>query len=301
MPFQLQTLVQPRSIAAVTQSNENSLSDRQAGSSWVVHCAGRIPFSVSISGTSRLHNSAFLLQTRNLPRQTNIILALSFLAGRRSSQTNANAEGISALTVAYAGDVSVTSKATPRPALNGVNALSQATAAATASSNVAQTNSNSLTAATEGDMGSTTIPFVLTGTSTNATVCACRWSASQSGRYRCHSAVPLPAFVVQNQDVEQTNFNLQGLAATSIATAGDVTVTREGDTAAGADGINATSYASATSAVDSSVAQTNTNTASATTSGEAAAILQGPFEPYGPDTSYPYPWILTSRQSDHLT
>ena len=83
--------------------------------------------------------------------------------------------------------------------------------------------------------------------------------------------------MVQNQDVEQTNFNLQGIAATSIATAGDVTVTREGDTVAGADGINATSNASATSAVDSSVSQTNTNSASATTSGDGAAILQGPF------------------------
>ena len=72
--------------------------------------------------------------------------------------------------MASAGDVSVASEGDTEAGLNGVNAVSEATAAATASSDVTQNNSNSLTAATEGDIGSTTVPFVLTGSSTTSSV-----------------------------------------------------------------------------------------------------------------------------------
>ena len=72
----------------------------------------------------------------------------------------------------------------------------------------------------------------------------------------------------------QANVNLQLLAAASEASSGNVAVESEGDTDAGGHGIIPASEAVAGASVDSTVTQSNINSASATTAGDLTAILQ---------------------------
>ena len=116
----------------------------------------------------------------------------------------------------------------------GINAVSAATAGAAVDNSVTQSNTNSLTASTQGDLG----------------------------------------LIAQSQEALQANVNLQLLAAASEAISGNVAVESEGDTDAGGHGIIAVSAAVAGASVDSTVTQSNTNSASATTAGDLTAILQ---------------------------
>ena len=171
------------------------------------------PFTASLSGT----------------------LATSFDGGQEVIQENVNEQLIAAGSLAVSGDVTVSSDGYTSADGIGINAVSSATAGAKIDNGVTQSNSNTLSASTEGDLG----------------------------------------LVDQAQEAEQVNENLQLLVAGSAASSGDVSVESKGDTDAGGNGIVAASTAVAGADLDSSVTQTNSNGASASTAGDLTAINQG--------------------------
>ena len=84
----------------------------------------------------------------------------------------------------------------------------------------------------------------------------------------------LAAVILQDQDVDQTNFNGQLALATSIVGSGDVTVSNKGKTEAKEDGIEAVSNATSGATINNTVTQTNTNNLSGSTEGALALLTQ---------------------------
>ena len=152
-----------------------------------------------------------------------------------------------ATAVAIAGDVSVNNDGDTKSGVSGINAVSSATAgAATVNNTTNQTNINSLNATTAGP---------------SATIVQRQASEGGGG-------------------VDQTNESEDLSFATSVAIAGDVSVSNKGDNEAENSGINAASSAIAgASTINNVVIQTNTNslTAATTTTGAGASIRQTQF------------------------
>ena len=121
------------------------------------------------------------------------------LTAQEVDETNSNDGDFDFDASATAGYVNVSSTGdVSEPVGDGINAASEAAAVTNISSDVTQSNANSLTGTTSGNNQPLT----------------------------------------QSQDVDQTNLNLEELAAESEASSGDVTVSRDGSTIAALDGIN---------------------------------------------------------------
>ena len=181
-----------------------------------------IPFSVSFTLPGRI--------TASLSGS----LDTSFDGGQDVEQVNVNGQLIAAASSADAGDVSVSSEGYTSADGIGINAVSSATAGAKVDNSVNQTNTNSLSASTTGNLG----------------------------------------LIDQDQEALQANVNLQLLAAVSAATSGNVSVESKGDTDAGGNGIVAVSSAAAGADLDSTVTQSNTNSASANTAGDRQPLVR---------------------------
>ena len=239
----------------VNQSNENSASASTTGNGSFI---AQAPVDVSLSGTASVTFIGRPFITVPFAG------SLSFPGGQDVEQENTNGQIIAALSDADLGDVSVSSEGDTTAGINGVNALSTANAIAKVDSSVTQSNKNSLTASTQGGLGTLNLPVTI--------------NPGNNPHFNINIPLPVPAFIAQAQDVDQTNLNGQILIAASEAEFGDVHVSREGDTDAGLNGINAASAAVASAEVDSSVSQSNENSASATTAGDGAFIAQGPVD-----------------------
>ena len=85
--------------------------------------------------------------------------------------------------------------------INGVNALSTANAIAKVDSSVTQSNKNSLTASTQGGLGTLNLPVTI--------------NPGNNPHFNINIPLPVPAFIAQAQDVDQTNLNGQILIAAS--------------------------------------------------------------------------------------
>ena len=167
-------------------------------------------------------------------------------------QENLNLEVLIAGANARSGDVTVERRGATHASGYGIDAESVAVSQSAVESSVSQENSNAATAATSGNLA----PIV---------------------------QAPINAVIVERvielfadggQDVDQSNVNLQGQLAFSIATAGDVTVDSKKPMTAGQGGINANSIARSSAYVDSDVDQKNDNALSAQTEGDFAPIFQ---------------------------
>ena len=149
---------------------------------------------------------------------------------------------------------------------SGIDATSVAVADSGTSSTVNQTNSNAASAETTG-LGAViaqgpfelSVPFSFNTTFLGQPVAiAVNNTLSAEG----------------GQSVDQSNVNLQGLFATSVASAGDVTVQGSGNIKSDESGVDAKSIAKSSAAAGSTVTQSNTNSLQASTEGAAALIFQ---------------------------
>ena len=242
------------SIAAAGNVTVSVTGDTDAGLNGVNATSSAIATANNASTTTQSNDNAATATTSgagayiaqgptvvNLPGSGNDLNCPG--CGQDITQSNSHEALTAAASIAFAGDVDVTDTGYTTADSHGVNAQSLASATANANGSVTQTNRNSMSGTTTGGTG----------------------------------LLIVPAFVVQGQEVEQTNVNLEAVLAGSLAVSGDVTVTRDGDTDAGGDGINARSDATATATVDSSIVQSNQNSATATTTGDGAGVFQAPF------------------------
>ena len=166
--------------------------------------------------------------------QTNTNAGVSNVASTTQTvdQTNASAFAASILSSATADAVNVSSSGdVNEPTLDGINAASVALSTVAINDGITQSNSNSLS-------GSTTV-----------------------------NNQPL----TQAQTVSQTNSNAEAVSLASQAESGPVTVSRDGLTTAAGDGVIGSSVATASSAITSTVGQSNTNSASASTTGNGTS------------------------------
>ena len=238
----------------VSQSNTNSASASTTGNG---------------SFIAQAPVASFALRQRDIDEILGTISATfsgssSFPGGQDVDQTNFNGQIATATSDADSGNVAVTSTGYTTAGGSGVDAASTATANASVDSDVDPEQYEQPERAHEGGPGTVNVPVTV--------------GSLIGPNFNINVPLPVPAFIAQNQDVEQTNVNLQLLAAASEAEAGSVSVTREGDTDAAVDGIDALSNAGAAAEVDSDVNQSNDNSASATTTGDGAFIAQGPVD-----------------------
>ena len=158
----------------------------------------------------------------------------TLVGGKRLLSRTSMSNSLSLPRARKSGDVSVSSDGYASAGGIGINAVSSASAGSSVENGVTQSNSNTLSASTQGDLG----------------------------------------LIDQSQEAEQANVNLQLLASIAEANSGNVVVESKGDTDAGGNGIVAVSSAAAGADLNSSVTQSNTNSASATTAGDLTAIAQ---------------------------
>jgi hypothetical protein len=247
----------------VTQSNDNdqllaSTSVAVAGDVTVTNegdtDAGDNPGDNGINAVSQALASASIA---NAVTQSNTNTASANTSGgslnsgnitqtQTAPQNNDNDQLLAATSVAVGGDVTVSNLGDTDAGGNGINAGSGAIASAA--------------------IGSVTAPATITQTNTN--------SATGPGAPGAATTTGPLAPISQSQSKTQSNDNDQLLAATSVAIAGDVTVSNDGPTQAVGNGINAESAASAGASINSAVAQTNSNSASGTTSGAVSLLTQ---------------------------
>ena len=206
----------------VTQTNTNSASATTSGTGAFI---AQAPVDLSIPFTlCPVSRSGLAFGT----------LATSFDGGQSVVQENVNEQLIAAGSLAISGDVTVSSDGYTSADGIGINAVSSATAGAKVDNGVTQSNSNTLSASTQGDLG----------------------------------------LIDQSQEAEQVNENLQLLVAGSAAISGDVSVESKGDTDAGGNGIVAASTAIAGADLDSSVTQTQHQWCEREHRGDLTAINQ---------------------------
>ena len=249
--------------STVSQGNSNSGSATTAGDGSFI---AQAPVGLSLAGNVTI--GQFVIPFAG---------SLSFPGGQAALQQNVNEQLIVNLAEASSGDIFVSDEGYTTAVGNGIDAVSSASAGSAVTSNVSQSNSNSLSASTEGDLGAVSIPIAVDLPGGLPVV-------------NVDIPVPVPAFVAQGQAARQLNANEQILVAASEAEAGDVFVAREGDTYADGIGINAVSSAVADASVTNNVTQSNSNSASATSTGDGAFIAQTPVElsvPFNTSISLP--------------
>ena len=153
-----------------------------------------------------------------------------------SSRTISTCKLLAATSIVSSGDVTVANTGDTTAGVDGINARSDASGFADVGSGntVDQSNTNILEASTAG----------------------------------------LASAILQDQDVDQTNFNGQLALATAIVQSGDVTVSNKGNTEAEKSGIEAVSHATSGATVNNTVTQTNENFLSGSTGGALALLTQ---------------------------
>ena len=193
------------------------------------------------NAANQTNSNNFLANKNN--NNSNQTLTQSQPSGQNTfSQTNSSEELSVAGAGAFSGDINVTSVGTTTAGGNGVNAVSHADAAAQTTNSLGQANTNNMSGQTSAVAPSTAFNIDLT----------------------------------QTQIVTQSNAADRTLVAAAVAVAGDVSVSREGNTEADGIGINAVSQAIAQNAtINGRATQTNTNSLNGTTVTANSDISQG--------------------------